>query len=114
MWIFTKYGFFSAVCAAKGKGIDPDKIIVRARVYDHLVALQKRFGLNHKIVVSHDTDYRCRIFVPKETWVRVAKELAAEIDYGNFKDECHGKDPAYDKALLSVWTTMRRLQPARK
>ena len=48
MWIFTKYGFFSAVCARRGDGnhgqpIDSDRIMVRARVRGHLEALMKRF-----------------------------------------------------------------------
>ena len=35
MWIFTKHGFFSAVCARQGDGkhgqpVDPDRIMVRA------------------------------------------------------------------------------------
>src|SRR5436305_641101 len=34
MWIFTKHGFFSAVCAREGDGshgrpVDPDRIMVR-------------------------------------------------------------------------------------
>jgi hypothetical protein len=48
MWIFTKHGFFSAVCARKGDGkrvqpVDPGRIMVRARVHGHFEALKKRF-----------------------------------------------------------------------
>ena len=48
MWVFTKYGFFSAVCARKGSGkygqpVDPDRIMIRARLRSHLDALLKRF-----------------------------------------------------------------------
>jgi len=48
MWIFTKHGFFSAVCARQGDGkhgqpVDHDRIMVRARVRSHLEALKKRF-----------------------------------------------------------------------
>ena len=57
MWVFTKddqcgclpnTAFFSAVCARQGSGksgqpIDPDRIMVRARVRGHLEALMKRF-----------------------------------------------------------------------
>jgi len=43
MWIFTKYGFFSAVCARKGNGkhgqaVDPNRIMVRASEV-HLTAI---------------------------------------------------------------------------
>ena len=49
MWLFTKHGFYSAVCARQGDGshgqpVDPDRIMVRARVRDHLEALKERFS----------------------------------------------------------------------
>ena len=49
MWIFTRHGFFSAVCARQGDGkhgqpVDPDRIMVRARVRGHLESLKKRFA----------------------------------------------------------------------
>lgn len=45
MWVFTKHGFFSAVCARQGSGkhgqpVDPNRIMIRARVRAHLEALQ--------------------------------------------------------------------------
>jgi hypothetical protein len=48
MWLFTKYGLFSTVCARKGFGaksdpVDPDRIKVRSRSRSHLERLQKRF-----------------------------------------------------------------------
>ena len=48
MRIFTKQGFFSAVCACQGNSthghpVDPDRIMVRARLRGHLDALKKRF-----------------------------------------------------------------------
>ena len=48
MWIFTKYGFYSAVCARQGDGkkhqpVDPDRIMVRARARQHLDNLVARF-----------------------------------------------------------------------
>ena len=50
MWIFTKHGFFSVVCARQGDGrhgrvVDPDRIMVRARVLGHLQALKNRFPI---------------------------------------------------------------------
>ena len=50
MWIFTKYGFYSFVCARQGEGgyhepVDPDRIMVRCRLKAHLVALKGRFRL---------------------------------------------------------------------
>jgi hypothetical protein len=73
MWIFTKHGFFSAVCARKGSGkhgqpVDPDRIMVRARLRSHLKALKDRFpDLLGEIEIqeSAGTDYAFRSFVPK-------------------------------------------------
>ena len=46
MWLFTKHGFYSAVCARQGEGnrtepVDPDRVMVRARVSSHLENLIK-------------------------------------------------------------------------
>ncbi len=51
MWLFTKHGFYSAVCARQGDGshgqsVDPDRIMVRARVRSHLEALKERLLAN--------------------------------------------------------------------
>lgn len=48
MWLFTKYGFYSAVCARQGDGklgqpVDPNRIMVRARVRRHLETLKEGF-----------------------------------------------------------------------
>ena len=48
MWLFTKYGFCSAVCARQGDGshgqpVDPNTVMVRARVCKRLESLINRF-----------------------------------------------------------------------
>src|SRR4051812_30586421 len=122
MWIFTKYGFFSAVCARKGDGnhgqpVDPDRIMVRARVRGHLEALTKRypdFVDKCEIQESSSTDYAFRLFVLKSVWVQVLAGLAEETDYDNFKSEVarhQGKvGAAYEHSLHDVWSVMNRLQ----
>ena len=95
MWVFTKHGFFSAVCARQGDGahgqpIDSNRIMVRARVRGHLEALKKRFPdlLGEcDIHESAETDYAFRIFIDKRVWSRVISGLADETDYDNFKSE---------------------------
>lgn len=66
MWIFTKYGFFSAVCARQGDGgdgqpVDVDRIMVRGRrVRRHFTALIERFPDllgGCEVVESANTDY---------------------------------------------------------
>ncbi len=95
MWIFTKHGFFSAVCARQGDGkhgqpVDPDRIMVRARVRSHLEALKQRFPDllgEGEIREFAGTDYAYRLFVQKSAWMRVLAGLAEETDYDNFKSE---------------------------
>ncbi len=122
MWIFTKHGFFSAVCARKGNGkhgqpVDPDRIMVRARMLGHLEALKKRFPdfLGEcEMQKSAGTDYAYRLFVQKSAWMQVLAGLAGETDYDNFKSEvaCHqgSAGAAYEHALHDVWSVMNRLQ----
>jgi len=122
MWVFTKHGFFSAVCARQGSGkhgqpIDPDRIMVRARLRGHLEALKKRFpNLLGPCEIQEfaGTDYAFRIFVDKPAWSEVLSGLAEETDYDNFKSEVarHQGRPgaSYEHALHEVWSVMNRLQ----
>ncbi len=122
MWIFTKHGFFSAVCARQGNGkhgqpVDPDRIMVRARVRGHLEALKKRFPdllAGCEIQDSVGTDYAYRLFIQKSEWMKVLAALAEETDYDNFKSEVahhQGKaGAAYEHSLHDVWSVMHKLQ----
>lgn len=122
MWVFTKHGFFSAVCARQGNGtysqpVDLDRIMVRARVRNHLEALRKRFADllgDCEIQESTSADYAYRFFVEKAVWVQVVAELANETDYDNFKSEVashQGRSgAAYEHSLHDVWSVMHKLQ----
>ena len=122
MWLFTKHGFFSAVCARHGDGrsgqsLDADRVMVRARVRAHLQALQAQFpdSLGRcEILETVGTDYRFRIFVGKDGWADVVAALAREIDYDNFKSAVARHqgpgEPAYEQALHEVWAAMHALQ----
>ena len=128
MWIFTRYGFFSTVCARHGNGsagnpVDSDCIMVRARVRSHLECLLQRFL--EPLQMSADdiqqftgSDYPFRIFVRKSTWLQVMEILVAEMDYDNFKSDVAehlawvGRH--YETALHDVWGTMRGLEEAEK
>lgn len=122
MWIFSKHGFFSAVCARKGDGkhnhpVDPDRIMVRGRLRSHLKSLKEQFSdlLGEcEIQESAGTDYAFRLFVPKTIWVQVLAGLAEETDYDNFKSEV-ARDQgeagaAYEHSLHDVWSVMHKLQ----
>jgi hypothetical protein len=122
MWIFSKYGFFSAVCARQGPGrhgqpVDPDRIMVRARVREHLEALKQRFPeqlAQCEIQVFPATDYAYRIFLAKSVWADILSSLAEETDYDNFKSEVARhlgpSGSAYEHSLHDVWSVMHRLQ----
>jgi hypothetical protein len=122
MWLFTKYGFYSAVCARKGNGehcqpVDPNRIMVRARLRIHLEALRKRFpdlldGCD--IRDFGGSDYPYRIFMDKPIWSQVLVGLNEEIDYDNFKDKVADfqkqTGATYENSLHEVWSVMRKLQ----
>jgi hypothetical protein len=122
VWVFTKYGFFSAVCARQGNGkygqpVDPNRIMVRARLRSHLEALLTRFPdvlAQSEVQTFTGTDYAFRIFVAKSAWADVLAALAVETDYDNFKAEVsrhQGREgKAYEKSLHDVWTVMYGLQ----
>ena len=122
MWLFTKHGFYSAVCARKGDGshgqpIDPNRIMVRARVRSHVEALKERFGDllgDSEIKEFSGTDYAFRIFVDKSVWSQVLVGLNEEMDYDNFKSKVArhqgSKGAAYEHSLHEVWSVMNRLQ----
>ena len=122
MWLFTKHGFYSAVCARQGDGshdqpVDPDRIMVRVRVRNHLEALKQRFSdllAECEIKEFTGTDYAFRIFVPKSIWSQVLVGLNEEMDYDNFKSEVArhqgSEGAAYEHSLHEVWSVMNRLQ----
>lgn len=122
MWIFTKYGFFSAVCAKKNGGmsreIDNDSIMVRARSKEHIENLQNRFAIIKNCEISEfpSADYRFRIFVSKKLWSKILEEISQETNYSNFKNEVsnyvskNNGDYAYVDCLHDVWSIMYEFQ----
>ncbi len=126
MWLFTKHGFYSAVCARQGDGkshrpVDPEAIMVRARAEAHLKALIERFPAELAAVeirIFEGTDYAFRIFLSKTIWAKIVGELALELDYDNFKDHVgEFQGPAgkgYKKALSDVWNVMYDYQEKAK
>ena len=57
------------------------------------------------------TDYPWRIRVERAAWVRVAGELAAEIDYSNFKDTVKARQGAKRAGVYSrIWGVLLGLE----
>lgn len=95
--------------------VDPDRMMVRSRSKEHLVALQQRFESqlgNSPILETDNSDYRYRIFIAKTAWCTIQSALAEEIDYDNFKSAVGkaGGTTEYLHALHDVWSVMHRLQ----
>ena len=112
MWLFTDFGFFSAVrCKDR-----PATIVVRARAADDLINLVHRYGgpldaTYDDIVVTPRADYGYRLEVLREAWAQVVAEIARDVDYGNFKDSVaarQGKERA--KIYGEVWLSMLEVQ----
>jgi hypothetical protein len=104
MWLFTKYGFYSATRSKT----EPEKMQIRARARQDLVNLQTAFHLEGEILVTPKNDYRYRIIVSMERWVKLASELAADIDYNNFKAQI--KDYDRHDLYVDIWATMLKVQ----
>ena len=126
MWLFTRFGFFSAVCARVGDGkksraVDPTRMMIRARDRQHLENLIEAFPLElldaeiHQRKPGSTGDYVCRIFVPKSVWVEVVTSMVEAQNYDNFKVACsHSKaDGAYLNLLHKVWICGMSLQKAK-
>ena len=116
MWLMTKYGFFSVVCAHdENGGPHPDLMMIRARVRAHLVALKKEYPELGVIRSTGGTDYPYRIIAPRVIVRDVMMPgLVEEIDYTNFKKEAEErrpKDKAYHNFLHTVWAEGLCLTP---
>ena len=112
MWIFTKYGFYSVVEHKDNAAV----VQIRARVKKHLENLIKRFAFlsDVEILELADSDYQFRFNCNKVYWEQIAKGLASDVRYPNFKNECHDTpeltDPDYQNALMDVWGRMAQTQ----
>lgn len=121
MWLFSRYGFFSAACARRPDGaLDADTLMIRARRKAHLRQLKERFPAlaGAEILKLAGTDYGYRLIVPKAVWLEVLREMAAEQEWSNFKSEAarfQGREGGeYVHALHEVWEVMYRFQEAER
>ncbi len=111
MWLITTQGFYSAVEHRD----DPDVLIVRTRAQADIEALRAQIP-SIEPFEDPTADYRWRALVRRVDWVGAVSELAAEIDYPNFKNavgerQGHGRASIYSK----VWKALvgLRERPAR-
>lgn len=112
MWIFCKYGFFSAV-QHKDK---TDKLLIRARFEGDLERLagglpEDERKLCSSITETPHADYRFRMEIPKCVFAKIMERISSEIDYANFKDSVHeGNGSRRDFAYMRCWAELRHWQ----
>src|SRR5215813_3564765 len=110
MWLFTKYGFYSVVEDRFNK----DKVMVRARSRQHLVALQNLNAVSLKgckIARTDSADYRFRMRMTKSQWRLCHERLVETLTYRNYKDEAKKlRDKDFDLALGEIWAIMHEYQ----
>ena len=118
MWLMTRYGFFSIVCArGKGGRVLRGVMMVRARKKEHLERIKElNTGLG-PIVETDDTDYPYRIIARRRVVKALVNQITRDIDYGNFKsaaaqDDTTG-DGTYITFLHAVWAAGLRMTPPR-
>ena len=106
MWLFTKQGFYSIV--RKGDG----RWHIRARARKDLENLNRLAGTDHAIHRSDGADYRWRLVVPGAEAQALIAQLAADIDYPNFKEAVAQTPGQEDKLgiLHEIWSLMDRYQ----
>src|SRR5260221_8891595 len=110
MWIASILGWFSVVRDAERAG----HVLVRARARADINNLYRahRQSCPSMTPPSSDEarDYRYRLSISREDWIKLAGKLAEEVDYPNFKMAVHeGADQANKHAAYAgIWWIMRR------
>jgi hypothetical protein len=96
--------------------MEPGRMLVRARCEKDINNLFTRYGKSCRSMTPPSSDelrdYRWRLSISRQDWIKLAGKLAEEVDYSNFKmafqeraDQAH-KSTAY----AEIWWRMRRVQ----
>jgi hypothetical protein len=112
MWLATVKGWFSVVIDNER----PGRMLVRARCRQDIKNL---YNEHHEALTSMEEptsdpsrDYRWRMSVSKEDFVKLAGRLAEVVTYSNFKSAVHDRPDQKNKTLAygKVWQTMHEVQ----
>ncbi len=112
MWLATLDGFFSTVIDLK----EPGRMLIRARCEKDIKNLYNRYRKAcpslRKPTSDETRDYRWRLSISKRDWVKLAAELASEVDYPNFKSAVHQRPDQENKnrPYLEIWSIMHAVQ----
>lgn len=124
MWLFTGHGFFSVVMDDK----DPNRVYVRARLREDINKVHElartmamcvntedgRLLATTEILETPERDYRFRFGMHKYGWAEVMYRMAESINYTNFKDVIHERDPERAIAYTGVWAQMLHFSAKRQ
>ncbi len=106
MWLLTTQGFYSVV---EDRG-SPDHVLVRARAREDLEALQVQVP-DLSIWEDSAADYRFRARLSRVEWIQAVAQMAAAVDYDNFKNAVRDRQGSARAQLYStVWAALRALQ----
>jgi hypothetical protein len=107
MWLFTPFGFFSAV-QKRGDA----HLTVRARVGADLDRLREAYLPELSATVAGGgTDYPYRATVTHEAFGRALARVAADLHYSNFKSEVYAQQgAARANAYHHVWDALLELE----
>jgi hypothetical protein len=112
MWLATTKGWFSVVIDNQR----PGRMLVRARCRADIFNL---YNEHHETLASMEEptsdpsrDYRWRMSVSKEDFVKLTGRLAEAVTYSNFKSAVHDRKDQQNKssAYVKVWQTMHDVQ----
>jgi hypothetical protein len=112
MWLATVKGWFSVVIDNQRAG----RMLVRARCRQDIMNL---YNEHHETLPSIELptsdpsrDYRWRMSVSKEDFVKLAARLAETVTYSNFKTAVHDRPDQQNKTLAygKLWQTMLDVQ----
>lgn len=119
MEIAALTGWYSIVLARHPitKMADPSRVMIRARLRNHLERLVDRFQEDlggADIIETVNADFRFRVIVTKETWIQVAAMMAADVSYIDLRtgiEHLQGRSADdYLEALSQTWKVVRSLQ----
>ncbi len=107
MWIFTTFGFFSAV-----QKPGDDLLTIRARSAADLDRLRERYlPTLDATVTGAGTDYPHRARCRRDALVRALGEITRDLTYSNFKSAV-GAEMGYERAGTygKVWSALLRIE----
>src|SRR3954466_10413144 len=102
MWLLTPDGFYSIV-----QKPGEDELCIRARDAGDLDRLRSRYLPTLTATLeTRGGDYRYRAWVSRDALAEGLAAIAPDLDYSNFKNEVHSRDPERAHIYGNVWSAL--------